>query len=203
MADFQSSLTAAELESRWVGTVVSNDAQNLSEAEKAQARENIGAVAFGSNLKILAHFETYNELENSVINPKVGDCYSVGTAVPYTLYVFDGLRNSWKDYGAIRAADVSTRTLTDVLVRRTEWQRDDPDNPSFPYSDFPCRAILYDEAITENDFPMILLSPVQAASGDYCPISFSFNGHVDIFARVIPSTDISIPVITFITEGST
>lgn len=192
---FQSSLLAQEMENTWKGTVRFNAGQALTESEKAQARENIGAVPFGSNLKILGHFDTANELESSAPR-NVGDAYSVGTTTPYNLYIYDGLSEEWKDYGQIRATDISTRYIENQSVAVAGWTAD-----TTVFADYTYKAQITMNAATADDFPIISFEPTDAASGNFCPVAFAFDGYLEIWAKEIPAAAINIPVATIIVNG--
>lgn len=192
---FQSSLLAQELEDTWTGTVRFNAEQELSETQKAQARENIGAVPFGSNLKILGHFNTVAELQASAPQ-NVGDAYSVGTATPYNLYIFDGLRNEWKDYGQIRAADISTQYVENQVIAVSAWTQDTSSLAGYSY-----KAQITVSGATENDFPIVAFNQSDAVSGNFAPLSFSFDGYLEIWAKEKPTAAVTIPIATIIVNG--
>ena len=194
---FQSSLLAEEMEEIWLGSIRFNSEQALTEAEKARARENIGAISFGGSLKIKGHFDTLAELQSNVPNPNIGDAYSIGTEVPYNLFVYDGLRLAWLDYGAIRATDISARSVSDITVPVSAWEED-----TTVFTDYTFKARISITDVTVNDFPIVVFDPRDAVSGNFCPISYTFNGAVEIWAKAIPSDAINIPAITFITEGN-
>lgn len=196
MADFQSSLTAKQIEKVLTGAVVFNAATSLSEAQKAQARENIGATPIGFGIKITAHFATPADLEEAVPSPAEGDAYSVGTAVPYDLYIYDSLHGSWANYGPIRSTDITARFLQDVTVAMDDWEEDDS-----IFADYKYKASIPAAEVTKNDFPIVAFSPSDAAGGNFCPIAYTFDGIVQIFAKSIPAAAITIPAITFIVQG--
>lgn len=192
---FQSSLLAQEMEDTWTGTVRFNSNQALTESEKAQARENIGAVPFGSNLKILGHFDTVTDLQASA--PKnVGDAYSVGTTTPYNLYIFDGLRNEWMDYGQIRATDISAQYVENQSIAVTGWTQDET-----VFADYHYKAQITISGASSDDFPIISFEPKDATSGNFCPTAFAFDGYIEIWAKSIPAAAINIPVATIIVNG--
>lgn len=217
---FQSDLLAEEMERRWQGIVQYNDIQSLSEEQKARARRNIGAVPFGSALKVLGRYDTFEDLRSEVVSPTVGDAYSVGIEAPFRLYIYDGISSEWTDYGLIRANDIVTRTLQDVVVhtwKSEEQERQELEEEQekldgvdvqipdyvFPYLRYPWKGIIEIEGITENDFPLIAFDAIDAASGDFCPVAFSFDGRIEIFATKQPEKQITLPVISFIAENRT
>lgn len=192
---FKSSLLAQQMEDIWTGTVRFNAGQSLSETQKAQARENIGAVPFGSNLKILGHFNTVAELQASAPQ-NVGDAYSVGAATPYNLYIFDGLRNEWLNYGQIRAADISSRYVENQVIAVSAWTADTTTLAGFNY-----KAQITISGATEDDFPIVAFNQSDAVSGNFAPLAFSFDGYIEIWAKTKPTAAITIPVATIIVNG--
>ena len=192
---FKSSLLAQQMEDTWTGTVRFNAEQELSESQKAQARENIGAVSFGSNLKILGHFDTVTELQASAPQ-NIGDAYSVGTATPYNLYIFDGLRNEWLDYGQIRAADISSRYVENQVIAVSAWTQDETALAGYSY-----KAQITVNGATGDDFPIVAFDQSDAVSGNYAPLSFSFDGYIEIWAKTKPTAAVTIPIATIIVNG--
>lgn len=192
---FKSSLLAQQMEDTWTGTVRFNTEQALSEAQKAQARENIGAVSFGSNLKILGHFDTVAELQASAPQ-NVGDAYSVGTATPYNLYIFDGLRNEWLDYGQIRAADISSRYVENYVIAVSAWTQDETVLEGYSY-----KAQITVSGATGDDFPIVAFNQGDAVSGNFAPLAFSLDGYLEIFAKTKPAAAVTIPIATVIVNG--
>ena len=200
MADFQSTLTAQEIEKVLTGAVLFNSNTKLSEAQKAQARANIGATSYGEGIKIVSHFDTLAELEAAVAEPKPSDAYSVGSKLPYNLYIYDGLASEWKDYGAIRSTDISARFAQNKSVAVADWEED-----TNVFEDYSYKAQIPIGEVTGNDFPIVVFSPFDATCGNFCPMAYSFDGCVEVWAKTKPTATISIPAITFIVqeEGAT
>ena len=192
---FQSSLLAQEMEDTWTGTVRFNAEQGLTEAQKAQARENIGAVPFGSILKILGHFDTVAELQASAPQ-NVGDAYSVGATTPYNLYIYDGLREEWRDYGQIRTTDISARYVENQVIAVSAWTQDTSSLAGYSY-----KAQITVSGATGDDFPIVAFNQGDAVSGNFAPLSFSFDGYLEIWAKEKPTAAVTIPVATIIVNG--
>lgn len=192
---FQSALFANEMDAAWLNNVRYDKEQNLSETQKAQARNNIGAVAFGSLLKILGHYDTIEALQSNG-EQKAGNAYSVGTAVPYKLYVFDGLSESWMDYGYIRSQDISSRSIQNVAVSTSAWVQD---TAVFAGYNYKAQIALADS--TAECFPIVVFEPEQAFSGNFAPVSFAVAGYLEIFAKEIPTKSINILSVTVIVNG--
>ena len=192
---FQSSLLAQEMENIWTGSVRFNAEQGLSESQKAQARENIGAVPFGSILKILGHFDTVAELQASAPQ-NVGDAYSVGTTTPYNLYIYDGLREEWRDYGQIRTTDISARYVENQVIAVSAWVQDVASLAGYSY-----KAQITVSGATGDDFPIVAFNQGDAVSGNFAPLSFSFDGYLEIWAKEKPTAAVTIPIATIIVNG--
>lgn len=184
-----------EIDDTLTGAVRFNAEQELTETQKAQARENIGAVPFGSNLKILGHFNTVAELQASAPQ-NVGDAYSVGAATPYNLYIFDGLRNEWLNYGQIRAADISSRYVENQVIAVSAWTADTSTIAGFNY-----KAQITISGATGDDFPIVAFNQSDAVSGNFAALAFSNNGHIEIFAKTKPTAAVTIPIATLIVNG--
>ena len=192
---FQSSLLAQEMENIWTGSVRFNAEQGLSESQKAQARENIGAVPFGSILKILGHFDTVAELQASAPQ-NVGDAYSVGTTTPYNLYIYDGLREEWRDYGQIRTTDISARYVENQVIAVSAWVQDVASLAGYSY-----KAQITVSGATGDDFPIVAFNQGDAVSGNFAPLSFSFDGYLEVWAKEKPTAAVTIPIATIIVNG--
>lgn len=196
MADFISSLTAEKIEQKLVGGFVYDRENNLTEAQKAFVRDEIGASAFGSGTHILAHFDTLEELEMAVLNPSPEYAYSVGTVKPYDLYAYDFYHNAWRNYGPIRYTDITARFVSNATILADDWVED-----TSLFVDYTWRARITVEEITKNDFPLVAFYPEDAAGGNFCPVAFSFDGYVEIWAKTAPRSAMTVPIITFIVQN--
>lgn len=196
MADFQSSKTAQEIETVLTGAVLFNTNTKLTETQKAQARANIGATANGEGIKIISHFDTLAELEATVKTPNAGDAYSVGSSLPYNLYIYDYLYSVWRDYGAIRSEDITARFAQNMVVDVSAWEED-----TDVFVDYTYKAAISLGEVSGNDFPIVAFAPSDAVGGNFCPVCYAFDGYVEIWAKTIPTTAISIPAITFIVQS--
>lgn len=176
-------------------TVNNSYPQILTEEEKAITREKIGASAIGEGIKIISHFDTLEELVSTITKPSAGDAYSVGTEIPYRLYVYDFLREGWRDYGPIRSTDIKARFAQNVAVSTSAWKAD-----TDVFEDYTYKAQIPLGEVTGSDFPIVAFAPFDAVSGNYCPIAYCFDGYVEVWARAIPATAITIPAITFIIQ---
>lgn len=195
VAYFALSQLPQEIDDTLTGAVRFNTEQGLSESQKAQARENIGAVPFGSILKILGHFDTVAALQASAPQ-NVGDAYSVGAITPYNLYIFDGLRNEWVNYGQIRAADISAQYVENQVIAVSAWTQNDTSLAGYSY-----KAQITVSGATGDDFPIVAFNQGDAVSGNFAPLSFSFDGYLEIWAKEKPTAAVTIPIATIIVNG--
>lgn len=193
MADFQSSKTAAEIEEVLTGALTYKSSQTLTETEKAFVREKIGATELGEGIKIVSHFDSLDELEAAVPNPNAGAAYSIGTELPYNLYVYDFYHDTWVNHGPIRANDITARFAQDAVVAVGAWEED-----AEVFTDYTYKAAITLAEVTGNDFAIVAFSPSDAVGGNYAPICFAFDGYVEVWAKTIPTADIIIPAVTFI-----
>ena len=58
----------------------------------------------GTSFKIIAYYDTLEEMEAAVTNPDTGDAYGIGTEPPYNIYVWDSLNVTWVNNGPIQGS---------------------------------------------------------------------------------------------------
>lgn len=56
----------------------------------------------GKNFIIKGHYDSLEALKEAIQSPEAGDAYSIGTEIPYDIYVFDGVSNDWINFGGIK-----------------------------------------------------------------------------------------------------
>ena len=195
MADYPLKQEAEEVQDILDGALLSNKSQAYSEETKAFIREKIGASAAGEGLKIISHFDTVEELQAAIQNPAAGEAYSVGTELPYNLYIYDFLNGVWKNYGPIRANDIKARLIQNYAVPVSAWEFDDTVFPDYTY-----KAPISLAEITGNDFGIVGFSPADAIGGNFCPICYAFDGRVEIWAKAVPNAETIVPVVTLIVQ---
>lgn len=143
-----------------LGAVRYDVAQVLAEAQKAQARVNIGASTTGA-MAVYGFYETLEKLEENVTSPKLNGLYGVGSTAPYKYYQYDFAHSEWKDMGTLEgppgpqgppgppgsniiqngaitrdmlAADAVTKTYTATLLS-SAWTRITPANGYYYHQD--------------------------------------------------------------------
>lgn len=58
----------------------------------------------GKGFAILGYYTTLDALQSAISNPSAGDAYGVGSSMPYDIYIYDSVSNSWLNNGAIQGA---------------------------------------------------------------------------------------------------
>ena len=85
--------------------------------------------------------------------------------------------------------NTSTLLFQNVQVQVSYWKEDTT------YVDYPFKAEIPCEGITENHFPEVILSLTDANSGQFAPICNTSAGFVYIWAYELPQDIIEIPLI--------
>ena len=199
MADYNSSLTGEQIEQTLLGAVLSNKAQRLTEAQKEQARKNIGAGTSDTGLKILGYYATADQIAAAVLSPKAGDAYAVGTEAPYDIYIWDAMHRTWVNNGNIRGADGKNADLSDAEPKKHKFTDVRVDASSYvadeTYPDFPFRAAIPLPDINETMIPCVAFDVSDAIGGLFAPLAECYNGGVYIYAESAPNYEIIIPTI--------
>lgn len=80
----------------------SRQALLLAQSLKQQAESGAFDGRDGTSLSPLGHFSSPDELAALIPEPSPGDVYSVGAALPYELYVWDGINLLWRNHGQLQ-----------------------------------------------------------------------------------------------------
>ena len=92
-----------------------------------------------------------------------------------------------RQWGSVRPQ--KTTIYKDVTVSVAAWQSDQT------YTQFPYKANITIPTATEDTPGSVMFSVTDASSGVFAPQAETSQGRVSIFARVIPSGTITIPMI--------
>lgn len=98
---------------------------------------------------------------------------------------FSGSYNDLSD----TPAPFSCFVFENKIVKVTDWEE------NTTYNDFPLKADIVCEEVSENFFSDVIFDVTEATSGNFAPISLTGDGTVTIYATEIPKTDITIPSI--------
>lgn len=158
----------------------------------------------GTSIKV--KFISSNEVENPTLNINNTGAYPItyrGSAIrPDYLsangvfeFAFDG--DSWEYIGIINSAkeDLDVLFLENVEISTLSWE-EDPSYPDYPYS-----AKIVCQGVTENHFPNVVFSTIDANSGNFAPVTKTEKNLIYIYAKEIPVDDITIPSIELTPSG--
>ena len=87
------------------------------------------------------------------------------------------------------SADTKVLSFTNKTVSVSDWASDTT------YEDFPYRAAVVCESVTANHYASVVLSPMDALKGIFCPVVESYDGGVYLYANEMPSAVLTIPTI--------
>ena len=90
------------------------------------------------------------------------------------------------------ADDVKILAFTDLTVAPEVWQEDET------YVDYPYRAAVTLEGVTEDFAPSVTFAPEDALENIFAPIAETFSGGVYIYANESPAETVNIPAIVCI-----
>ena len=81
-------------------------AQALLTAQAVKAAADAGKFngRDGKSFEIKGYYASVTALETGVPEPAPGDAYCVGSAVPYDVYIYDGVNGEWVNNGTIQGA---------------------------------------------------------------------------------------------------
>ena len=85
-----------------------------------------------------------------------------------------------------------TLAFTDVSVPSSAWQEDET------YGDYPFRAAVSLEGVTENFAPSVTFSPEDALENIFAPVAESYQGGIYIYASESPAETVTVPTIVCI-----
>ena len=103
--------------------------------------------------------------------------------------VLDAIQKELADLEAGTAVELKKLLFRNVSVSKGSFVADTT------HQDFPYRASIALEGVIESMIPEVVLSVDDALSGNYAPVSESYNGGVYLYAGSPPDADITIPTI--------
>lgn len=86
---------------------------------------------------------------------------------------------------------VKNNKLTDIIVSTSQFTEDST------YSQYPYKADISVEGITEDMIPEVYFQGDDALTGVFSPLAESFENIVRIYSKIIPLENITIDSITF------
>lgn len=77
--------------------------EDLTDAQKLELKGNTG-----EGFELQGTYDTLELLEAGVTSPTPGTAYGVGTAAPYDIYIYDGVKSAWVNHGQLQGAKGET-----------------------------------------------------------------------------------------------
>lgn len=77
--------------------------EDLTDAQKLELKGDTG-----EGFEIQGTYDTLELLETGVTSPMPGIAYGVGTAAPYDIYIYDGVKSAWINHGQLQGAKGET-----------------------------------------------------------------------------------------------
>ena len=90
------------------------------------------------------------------------------------------------------AADVKTLAFLELTVEPENWQEDET------YGDYPFRAAVALEGVTEDFAPSVTFAPEDALENIFAPVAETYDGGIYIYACESPAETVTIPAIVCI-----
>ena len=90
------------------------------------------------------------------------------------------------------AADVTTLAFLELTVEPENWQEDET------YGDYPFRAAVTLEGVTEDFAPSVSFAPEDALENIFAPVAETYDGGIYIYACESPAETVTIPAIVCI-----
>lgn len=103
--------------------------------------------------------------------------------------VLDAIQKELADLEAGTAVELKKLQFNNVSVSKGSFVSDNT------FQDFPYRASVALSGVIESMIPEVVLSVDDAGSGNFAPVSESYNGGVYLYAGSPPDSDITIPTI--------
>lgn len=91
--------------------------------------------------------------------------------------------------GGYSESNTKTLLFENTIVAISDW------NDNTEYSEYPYKASIACEGVTENHSPEVVFSMNDATSGNFAPICDSAQNVVYIWAIKKPESEITIPII--------
>ena len=139
---------------------------------------------------ITASMITDERLDTSVCG-LVTDWVSIDTSMMHSQFeaLLVAIQKELADLEAGTAVEMKKLQFSDVAVPKGAFVSDTT------YQDFPYRAGVALSGAIESMIPEVVLSVDDALSGNFAPVSESYNGGVYLYAGSPPDADITIPTI--------
>lgn len=141
---------------------------------------NGGSIAIDSTLSATSE----NAIMNKVVTTKIDEIDGVLKNHATTLGEHETTISSLNT-----ELSMSTLVFSNISISTTLWTDD------ITYTDYPKKADIPCEGVTTNYVADVIFGITEAFSNNYAPVTLTGDGVVTIYAKEVPSADITIPTI--------
>lgn len=152
---------------------------------------SLARIAVNAGVTAITDSMITDERLNTSVCGLVTDWVSIDTSMMHSQFeaLLAAIQKELADLEAGTAVELKKLQFSDVTVPKGAFA------PDATYQDFPYRASIALSGVIESMIPEVVLSVDDALSGNYAPVSESYNGGVYLYAGSQPDSGITIPTI--------
>lgn len=152
---------------------------------------SLARIAVNAGVTAITASMITDERLNTSVCGLVTDRVSIDTSMMHSQFeaLLAAIQKELADLEAGTAVELKKLQFSDVTVPKGAFA------PDATYQDFPYRASIALSGVIESMIPEVVLSVDDALSGNYAPVSESYNGGVYLYAGSQPDAGITIPTI--------
>ena len=152
---------------------------------------SLAKIAVNAGVTAITASMITDERLNTSVCGLVTDWVSIDTSMMHSQFeaLLTAIQKELADLEAGTAVEMKKLQFSDVTVPKGAFVSDTT------YQDFPYRVSIDLSGVIESMIPEVVLSVDDALSGNFAPVSESYNGGVYLYAGSPPDADITIPTI--------
>ena len=152
---------------------------------------SLARIAVNAGVTAITASMITDERLNTSVCGLVTDRVSIDTSMMHSQFeaLLTAIQKELADLEAGTAVELKKLQFKNVSVSKGSFVSDST------YQDFPYRAGVSLSGVIESMIPEVVLSVDDAVSGNFAPVSESYNGGVYLYAGSPPDTGITIPTI--------
>lgn len=152
---------------------------------------SLAKIAVNAGVTAITASMITDERLNTSVCGLVTDRVSIDTSMMHSQFeaLLTAIQKELSDLEAGTAVELKKLQFKNVSVSKGSFVSDST------YQDFPYRAGVSLSEVIESMIPEVVLSVDDAVSGNFAPVSESYNGGVYLYAGSPPDADITIPTI--------
>lgn len=152
---------------------------------------SLARIAVNAGVTAITASMITDERLNTSVCGLVTDWVSIDTSMMHSQFesLLTAIQKELADLEAGTAVELKKLQFSNVTVPKGAFVS------NTTYQDFPYRASVALSGAIESMIPEVVLSVDDALSGNYAPVSESYNGGVYLYAGSPPESDVTIPTI--------